>query len=262
MLGRGLRARNSLIASMKKAIPSLAWFFAGVALVSFWAGCESRPERRGRYDGEAPASPRRAPSRWRAQARFSTAGSPRPFRSRAASFPLRADRAGGGSSDNTMVAVVVAAAVGWVVEWAAEWVAAMVAVAVAAGWVVGGRHGRRFAHRLRRRRCAAAGWRPTWQSDATGDASSEPYQQCPGRRSARSRDRRFRLRSRQFCAEARSRGAGPGPDRRTGVGRFASGRDLRGDSREGDVASRGQKETQSVVLRPKAVPDAPPSARQ
>jgi len=60
MPGRGLRARNRLITSMKNDLPRLAWFLAGVALVSFLAGCESRPERRGPNAAEAStgAAPR------------------------------------------------------------------------------------------------------------------------------------------------------------------------------------------------------------
>jgi len=84
------------------------------------------------------ASLRHAPSRWRAQARFLKAGSSRPFRSRAASFPLRqiGPAAGRVTIAVAAVAAVVAAAVGRVVAWAAEWVEDMVVGAVAAGWVV------------------------------------------------------------------------------------------------------------------------------
>jgi hypothetical protein len=42
---------------MKNGIPSLAWFGAGVAVVSLWTGCESRPERRDPYTDGTPAEP-------------------------------------------------------------------------------------------------------------------------------------------------------------------------------------------------------------
>jgi hypothetical protein len=46
-----------LIASMKNDIPSWAWWFTGLALASILTGCESGSERRGHYESEAAADP-------------------------------------------------------------------------------------------------------------------------------------------------------------------------------------------------------------
>jgi hypothetical protein len=67
---RGLRARNNLIASMKNGIPSLVWSVAGVAAVFFLAGCESRPERRGQDNGEAATQPAPRPIAMEGMAAF------------------------------------------------------------------------------------------------------------------------------------------------------------------------------------------------
>ena len=86
---------------MKNGIPSLARLFAGVALVSFLAGCESRPERHGRYDGEAPTEPAPRPIAMEGTGTF--------FNGRlVASVSLMrgivsapADQTGGGSGENS-----------------------------------------------------------------------------------------------------------------------------------------------------------------
>jgi hypothetical protein len=86
---------------MKKDIPSLAWFLAGVALVSFWAGCESRPERSGHYNGGDSTEPAPRPVAMEGTAAF--------FDGRlAASVSLTrgigsapGDKSGGGSGDNS-----------------------------------------------------------------------------------------------------------------------------------------------------------------
>ena len=86
---------------MKKVIPSLAWFCAGLALASFWTGCESRPERRGHDNGEASTEPAPRPIAMEGTGPF--------FNGRVvASVSLTrgigsspADRAGGGSGDNS-----------------------------------------------------------------------------------------------------------------------------------------------------------------
>jgi hypothetical protein len=86
---------------MKKDIPSLAWFLAGVALAAFLAGCESRPERHGHHDGGDSTEPAPRPIAMEGATAF--------FDGRlAASVSLTrgigsapGDKPGGGSGDNS-----------------------------------------------------------------------------------------------------------------------------------------------------------------
>lgn len=86
---------------MKNFIPSLAWLFAGVALVSFWAGCESRPERRGRYDAEAPAEPAPRPIAMEGTGTFFDGRLVASVSLTRGIVSAPADRTGGGSGDNS-----------------------------------------------------------------------------------------------------------------------------------------------------------------
>jgi hypothetical protein len=86
---------------MKKVVPSLAWFCAGIALASFLAGCESRPERRGRYEGEASAEPAPRPIAMEGTGSFFDGRLVASVSLTRGIVSAPADRAGGGSSDNS-----------------------------------------------------------------------------------------------------------------------------------------------------------------
>ena len=82
---------------MKKGNSPLTWFFAGIALVALLAGCESRPERHGHHDEGDSTGPAPRPIAMEGAATF--------FDGRlAATVTLTrgiGDRPGGGAGDNS-----------------------------------------------------------------------------------------------------------------------------------------------------------------